>query len=106
MISSASSSILALRPDLIGEKVPRCRVCEKGRSFIRLRASGELRYVAPPTLRYARSGGVDIATQCVGDRPDDLVYAWGFVSNLEMMWEDVQCVDFVERLAQFRRLLL
>jgi pimeloyl-ACP methyl ester carboxylesterase len=61
--------------------------------------------VAPP-IRYARSGDVHIAHQLVGDGPDDLVYAWGLISNLEMMWEDVRCADFIQRLARFRRLLL
>ena len=61
--------------------------------------------VTPP-IRYARSGAVHIAHQLVGDGPDDLVYAWGLVSNLEITWEDVRLADFIERLARFRRLVL
>jgi hypothetical protein len=36
-----------------------------------------------PETRYARSGGVHIAYQVVGDGPIDLVFVPGFVSHLE-----------------------
>ena len=40
-----------------------------------------------PGTRYARSGGVNIAYQVVGDGPVDLVYVPGWVSHLELAWE-------------------
>jgi hypothetical protein len=41
-----------------------------------------------PEIRYARSGDISIAYQVVGDGPIDLVLVPGFVSNLELAWED------------------
>jgi len=41
-----------------------------------------------PETRYARSGDVSIAYQVVGDGPFDLVFAPGFVSNVEYGWEE------------------
>lgn len=59
-----------------------------------------------PETRYARSGEVNIAYQVVGDGPFDLVYVPGWVSNVEMMWEDPSHARFLERLASFSRLIL
>jgi class 3 adenylate cyclase len=56
--------------------------------------------------RYARSGAVSIAYQVVGDGPFDLVYVPGFVSNIELMWEEPGLARFLERLASFSRLIL
>ncbi|HET7308638.1 MAG TPA: adenylate/guanylate cyclase domain-containing protein [Actinomycetota bacterium] len=55
---------------------------------------------------YARSGDVSIAYQVVGDGPFDLVYVPGFVSNIELMWEEPGLARFLERLASFSRLIL
>ena len=41
-----------------------------------------------PETRYARSGDVHIAYQVVGDGPFDIVFVQGFISNLEVHWED------------------
>ena len=38
-------------------------------------------------IRYARSGDVNIAYQVTGDGPFDLVLVHGFVSHLEIDWE-------------------
>ena len=56
--------------------------------------------------RYARSGNVSIAYQVVGDGPFDLVYVPGWVSNIELMWEEPGLARFLERLASFSRLIL
>ncbi len=37
--------------------------------------------------RYARSGGVNIAYQVVGDGPFDLVFVPGYVTHLELAWK-------------------
>src|SRR5260370_16701720 len=42
----------------------------------------------PPETRYARSGDVRIAYQVIGNGPIDLVFVPGFLSNLEVHWED------------------
>ena len=38
--------------------------------------------------RYAKSGGVNIAYQVTGEGPLDLVLVAGFVSHLELDWEE------------------
>jgi pimeloyl-ACP methyl ester carboxylesterase len=59
-----------------------------------------------PETRYARSGDVNIAYQVVGEGPRDLVYVPGWVSNVELMWEEPAMAHFLERLASFSRLIL
>jgi pimeloyl-ACP methyl ester carboxylesterase len=59
-----------------------------------------------PHTRYARSGDVNIAYQVVGDAPRDLVLVPGWVSNIEVFWEEPACARFLERLASFTRLIL
>lgn len=59
-----------------------------------------------PTTRYAKSDDVNIAYQVVGDGPFDLVYVPGFVSNIDLMWEEPGLAAFLERLASFARLIL
>ena len=59
-----------------------------------------------PETRYARSGDVNIAYQVVGDAPRDLVLVPGWVSNIEVFWEEPACARFLERLATFTRLIL
>ena len=59
-----------------------------------------------PETQYARSGDVNIAYQVTGEGPRDLVYVPGWVSNVEMMWEQAPLARFLERLASFSRLIL
>jgi pimeloyl-ACP methyl ester carboxylesterase len=59
-----------------------------------------------PEVRYARSGDVSIAYQALGDGPIDLVYVPGFVSNLEIMWEEPALAAALRRLASFSRLIV
>jgi pimeloyl-ACP methyl ester carboxylesterase len=56
--------------------------------------------------RYARSGDVNIAYQVVGDGPVDLVYVPGWISNVELMWDEPSHAHVLERLASFSRLIL
>jgi hypothetical protein len=56
--------------------------------------------------RYARSGELNIAYQVVGEGPLDLVYVPGFVSNVELMWEEPGYAAFLDRLATFSRLII
>ncbi len=58
-----------------------------------------------PETRYARSGSLDIAYQVIGDGPMDLVMIPGFVSNLELTWEDPAESRFMRHLASFSRLI-
>src|SRR5215208_1302089 len=51
-------------------------------------------------IRYARSGGVAIAYQVVGEGEVDLVYVPDYVSNLVYDWEYPRRREFYERLAR------
>jgi len=59
-----------------------------------------------PETRYARSGDLNVAYQVTGEGPRDLVYVPGWVSNIELMWEEPAMAHFLERLASFSRLIL
>jgi class 3 adenylate cyclase/pimeloyl-ACP methyl ester carboxylesterase len=59
-----------------------------------------------PMTRYARSGGVDIAYQIVGDAPLDFVFVPGWIWNLEFAWELSEIARFFERLTQFVRVVI
>lgn len=57
------------------------------------------------TTHYARSGDLNIAYQVFGEGPD-LVYVPGWISNIEIMWEDPILASFLRRLATFSRVIL
>jgi class 3 adenylate cyclase len=59
-----------------------------------------------PETRYARSGPYNIAYQVVGDGPFDLLWIPGFVSNIELAWEEPLLARYLTRLARFSRLIL
>ena len=60
-----------------------------------------------PKVHYATAeDGAHIAYQVVGDGPHDLVFIPGWVSNLELAWENPIQVHLYERLASFSRLIL
>jgi pimeloyl-ACP methyl ester carboxylesterase len=56
--------------------------------------------------RYAKSDGVSIAYQVHGDGPLDLVFVPGFVSHVELFWEEPAAARFLRRLASFSRLIV
>ena len=60
----------------------------------------------PPETRYAKSGDVNIAYQVVGGGPLDLVLVHGFISHLELDWQEQRMAYFLDRLASFSRLIL
>ena len=60
----------------------------------------------PPETHYAKSGEVNIAYQITGDGPFDLVYVPGWISNIELMWEEPAHARLLSRLASFSRLIL
>jgi pimeloyl-ACP methyl ester carboxylesterase len=59
-----------------------------------------------PKTRYTRSGDLNIAYQVVGDGPLDLVYVPGWISNVELNWDEPSHAHVLERLARFSRLIL
>lgn len=56
--------------------------------------------------RYADSDGVSIAYQVHGEGPLDLVYVQGFVSHVELLWDEPAEARFLRRLASFSRLIV
>ena len=62
--------------------------------------------MSAPETRYAKSGDVSIAYQVVGEGPFDLVYVPGWISNIELMWEEPTLARLLRRLASFSRLIL
>lgn len=59
-----------------------------------------------PVTEYVRAGEVHIAYQVVGDGPIDLLFVPGWVSNIELVWEEPRQADFLRRLSEFSRLVL
>ncbi|HEX9278515.1 MAG TPA: adenylate/guanylate cyclase domain-containing protein [Casimicrobiaceae bacterium] len=58
-----------------------------------------------PKTEYARSGNVHIAYQVVGQGPLDLVFVQGWVSHVELAWNEPTLASFLDRLASFSRLI-
>ena len=69
------------------------------------RAPGQA-IVVQPVTRYAKSGGVHIAYQVVGEGPVDLVYVPPTLQQVEHLWAEPRVAAFFERLARFSRLIL
>jgi pimeloyl-ACP methyl ester carboxylesterase/class 3 adenylate cyclase len=59
-----------------------------------------------PPVRYAESGDLSIAYQVLGDGPGDLIYTPGWISNIEVMWEEPVLASIFRRLATFSRLIV
>jgi pimeloyl-ACP methyl ester carboxylesterase/DNA-binding CsgD family transcriptional regulator len=60
-----------------------------------------------PLVQYTRSAdGTHIAYQVVGDGDLDILFIGGFISHLEMMWEEPEVARFVQSLASFARVIL
>ncbi len=55
--------------------------------------------------KYARSGDINIAYQVLGRGPLDLVYVPGWVSHVELAWEEPTLARFLRRFASFSRLI-
>ena len=59
-----------------------------------------------PRTQFTRAGDVAIAYQVVGDGPVDLVYASGWLSNIDVVWEHSGYNRFLNRLSERCRLIL
>ena len=62
--------------------------------------------MARPETLYAKSGDVNIAYQVVGDGPLDLIYVPGWISNVELMWDEPAHAHVLSRLTRFSRLIV
>jgi class 3 adenylate cyclase len=58
------------------------------------------------TTRYADSAGASIAYQVHGEGSLDLVFVPGFVSHVELIWDEPTVAAFFRRLASFARLVI
>src|SRR5713101_9299930 len=58
-----------------------------------------------PKTEYTRSSNLHIAYQVVGQGPLDLVYVPGWISHVELAWEEPTLATFLRRLASFSRLI-
>jgi pimeloyl-ACP methyl ester carboxylesterase len=58
-----------------------------------------------PEVRYVRSGGASIAFQVFGDGPPDVVFALGFVSQLDLAWQEPSLARFLRGLGSFSRVI-
>jgi pimeloyl-ACP methyl ester carboxylesterase/class 3 adenylate cyclase len=58
-----------------------------------------------PETRYAHAGDIMIAYQVVGGGPLDLLYAQGWVANIEYAWESPDYARFLTKLGGFSRLI-
>ena len=59
-----------------------------------------------PVTRYARSGGVNIAFQVVGEGPPDLIWLPSMTHHVELAWESPAHVRLFNRFAAMSRLLV
>ena len=59
----------------------------------------------PPRTQYTKSGNVSIAYQVSGDGPIDLVYAQGWITNVEYAWENPDYARHLMRLGAFSRVI-
>ena len=59
-----------------------------------------------PETRYARAGSIHIAYQVFGDGPVDLVLVPGWVSHVDVFWDEPIVARFLLRLAEFSRVIL
>jgi pimeloyl-ACP methyl ester carboxylesterase len=62
--------------------------------------------VQAPEVHYARSGSADVAYQVIGEGPLDLLYIPGWISHLDLYWEEPSVTRFLQRLAAGFRLIL
>jgi pimeloyl-ACP methyl ester carboxylesterase/DNA-binding CsgD family transcriptional regulator len=57
-------------------------------------------------VHYAVNGNVHIAYQIIGKGPVDILFLHGFISHLELAWENPEFRDFFEQLGRFARVIL
>lgn len=60
----------------------------------------------PREVNYAKSGVHSLAYTVSGEGPVDLIYLLGFVSHLDLLWEEPQAASFLHRLEAFSRLIV
>jgi pimeloyl-ACP methyl ester carboxylesterase len=61
---------------------------------------------AIPQVHYAKRGEHHLAYTLTGSGPLELAYVLGFVSHLDLLWEDPDAARFLDRLGRFCRLVV
>jgi len=61
--------------------------------------------IEPPRTRYTRNGKITLAYQVFGSGPVDMVFVPGWVSHLEVAWEEPSFARFMSRLGSFARVI-
>ncbi len=61
---------------------------------------------ARPPVQYAANGDVHLAYQVLGEGPVDLLFIHGFLSHLEMAWDNPEFAEFFEALSRSVRVIL
>jgi pimeloyl-ACP methyl ester carboxylesterase len=59
-----------------------------------------------PETRYAKSGSTHIAYQVLGEGPEDIVLVPGWISNVDVFWDEPVAARFLQSLAEVGRLIL
>ena len=59
----------------------------------------------PPRTEYTKSGNASIAYQVSGNGPIDLVYAQGWITNVEYAWENPDYARHMKQLGTFSRVI-
>jgi pimeloyl-ACP methyl ester carboxylesterase len=67
---------------------------------------GSWRLSGLPETRYTKSGDYNIAYRVIGEGDLDLLWVAGFVSNLELAWEEPLLARYLSRLTRFSRLIM
>ena len=67
--------------------------------------TGDIHSEAVPTTKYAKSGDLNIAYQVTGSGEHDLIYVPGWISNVELMWDDPVYASILRRIGSFARLI-
>jgi len=62
--------------------------------------------MATPVMRYAKSGDVHVAYQVFGSGSIDLVFAPGFISQIEHYWDHPDLARWLLRLGSFARVVI
>lgn len=60
----------------------------------------------PPQTRYVAVDDADVAYQVLGEGPPDLLYFYGFGSQLDILWDLPLTAEYFRKLASFSRLIL
>src|SRR5690242_11639843 len=90
---------------------PRCHESRSSRStnvvaIVLMLPWARTRRHMQPVTRYAKSGESHIAYQVVGNGTFDVVFVPGFISNLDLVWDDPPRGRFLNRIAAYSRLIL